>query len=65
LRYNFAHHDVGIVCHRGRATKVGEQRFGGYSNLRAWDPVRRGFVTSAGYQLIDNDELGIGRGSDA
>jgi hypothetical protein len=65
LHITSAYHDVGIVRHRGRATQVGEQRLWWHGNLCAWDLVCRGFVTGTGNQLLDNDELCLGRSGDA
>jgi len=65
LHITSAYHDVSIVRHRGCATQVREQRLGWHGNLCTWDLVCRGFVTGTGYQLLDNDELGLGRSGDA
>jgi hypothetical protein len=65
LRLALAYQDIGIVRHCGRDTQVWEQRLGWHGNLRARDLVRRRFVTGTGYQLFDDDELGLGPGGGA
>ena len=65
MRFAFAYQDISIVRHCGCDTQVREQRLGWHGNLRARDLVRRGFVTGTGYQLFDDDELGLGPGCGA
>jgi len=65
MRFAFAYQDIGIVRHCGCHTQVREQRLGWHGNLRTRDLVRRGFVTGTGYQLFDDDELGLGPGGGA
>jgi hypothetical protein len=55
----FAYQDICIVCHCGCDTQVWEQRFGRRGDLCARNLVRRRFVTGTGYQLFDDDELGL------